>query len=89
MMRVYKYPIPVATTFTLLIHKGARLLHVERQHDQACMWALVDPDAKPVERYFRVYGTGHPIDDASGLTYIGTFQINGGEFVFHLFEVSP
>lgn len=35
-------------------------------------------------RHFRIKGTGHAADDIGD--YIGTFQLNGGSLVFHLFE---
>ncbi len=51
------------------------------------IWALVDTDAPEEARVFHVRGTGHPAD-ALG-RYVGTFQIDGGALVFHLFEGEP
>jgi len=50
------------------------------------LYALVDLDAKLETRKFRFAGTGHPIKERD-LKYIGTFQLQGGNFVGHLFEI--
>ena len=69
--------------------KGAQILTVQAQHDIPCIWALVEPKAGLAEeetRKFRMFGTGHEIHDHSELFYIGTFQLNDGAFIGHLFE---
>jgi len=38
-----------------------------------------------VPRTFAIYGTGHKHEHVEG-TYIGTFQLDGGSLVFHVFE---
>lgn len=35
----------------------------------------------------RIFGTGHTIQDADRLEYIGTIQMCGGALVFHVFKV--
>ena len=55
---------------------------------QACIWALVDPNAALVRRRFRCAGTGHFLTDAmSSIDHVGTFLISQGALVFHLFEI--
>lgn len=49
------------------------------------LWVLVDPNAPEEPRSFSVYGTGHFMPDNPG-TFIGTFQMLGGDLIFHLFE---
>ena len=53
--------------------------------DREATRALVDPDAKLVDRDISIHGTGHPLPNDPG-TYIGTFQLQGGAFVFHAFD---
>lgn len=36
-------------------------------------------------RVIRIYGTGHPMPDNPG-SYIGSFMLHGGEFVFHAYD---
>jgi hypothetical protein len=88
MLTVYKYPIAGADEFTLSLPVGAQLLSVQMQNGQPCLWALVDPDTRPVNRKFRLAGTGHPIEQSNvELKYVSTFQANGGALVFHVFEI--
>lgn len=87
MQTVYKYEIPIADEFGLVLPCGAQVLSVQVQRDQPCIWALVDPqEHKKRRRLFRFAGTGHPIS-ASNLLFIGTFQMDNGALVFHLFEM--
>jgi len=65
---------------------GAEVLCVQTQNETACLWAMVDPDEPLLKRSFCIYGTGHPVPNASQ-KYIGTYQIKGGALVFHCFEV--
>jgi hypothetical protein len=82
---VWKYPIDMVDLFSLDLPLGAQVLHVEMQKDTCCMWCLVDPDAPPKARRFRLAGTGHPIIDCE-VKYIGTFNMMDSVLVFHLFE---
>ena len=67
--------------------RSARILDVQVQHGEVCIWALVDPDEGNETRHFSVFGTGHEIHDSDhAYIYIGTFQLEGGALVFHLFE---
>ena len=83
---IYKYPVTVYDDFVVELPEGARVLTVDVQHGEPVMWAMVDPTAPTSKRHFRLIGTGHPIEDAAALTFIGTFQMRDGALVFHLFE---
>lgn len=99
-LKVFRYPLAVTDQQTIPMPRGARLLSVQRResgepvrvgvgsHEPVELWALVDPDAPPEERRFRVAGTGHPIeDDPARLSFLGSVQLLGGQLVFHVFEV--
>lgn len=64
---------------------GAEVLSVQMQDESPTIWTLVDPAAEKVPTRLGVYGTGHPIPDNPG-RFIGTFQMEGGALVFHLFQ---
>lgn len=81
---VWKFPVSLEDQFPLEMPEGAQPLSVQMQHGQPCLWALVNPDAPRRSRFFRLVGTGHPVEE--GLGFVGTFQLNGGALVFHLFE---
>jgi hypothetical protein len=83
---IWKFAVPGPARFSTAMPAGAEILAVQVQGDAPQMWALVDPES-PVElRTFQSFGTGHVID-ASILAYLGTVQFDGGELVFHVFEV--
>ena len=87
-MTVWKYPIPLHDHLEMLLPSGAQVLKVECQHEQPCLWALVNPGAPEETRHFRIAGTGHVIID-KGLSFVSTFQMDGGALVFHVFEIKP
>ena len=86
---IYKYPLNFlsrrATRCEVQMPRDAQILTMELQHGTPCIWARVDPTQEMVTRTFVMYGTGHPINDGA-LEYVGTFQLEGGNFVFHVFE---
>jgi hypothetical protein len=86
-VRVYKYPLEVIDQQTVQLPVGAEVLCVQAQHGRPCLWALVDDsDTTPTEaRTFFTHGTGHKVSPAIG-GYIGTYQLEDGAFVGHIFE---
>ena len=86
--KVFKYELRVASRSSINMPKGAEILTAQVQFDTPCIWALVNPDTPTEERFFRVFGTGHQIQYDMGIEfkYIGTFQVDGGSYVFHVFE---
>lgn len=83
---VWKYPVPVTDYFTIYMPREAKPLAVMMQQGEPHLWALVDPPLAAVERYFRVAGTGHFVDDQI-IAHVGSFQLSGGALVFHVFEI--
>lgn len=76
--------------FTVKMPRGASVLHVHEQAGEICLWAMCEPEAKPVARRFVVFPTGgsvlFPIGDAAGeVEYLGT--AHAGALVWHVFEV--
>lgn len=86
MKTIWKFPLLVTDLCRIQIPKNAEVLTVQRQNEQVCLWALVDPEANKETRYFEVHGTGNPIleSDNRERRYIGTFQ--AAPFVWHVFE---
>lgn len=88
MQSVYKYTIPMEDYFSLDLPKEAKILTVQEQHGKPQLWALVKQDEPNKKRSFRLVGTGHPIEESpETLNYIGTFQLAGGGFIGHVFEI--
>ena len=68
----------------LELPQGWEPLHVAMQDRQACLWALVDPDAPKVPALVQSYGMGFSLADDPG-KFLGTAQ--QGPFVWHFFHV--
>ena len=85
---IWKFELKTTDTQKLEMPVGAEILTVQAQNERPCLWALVDPTEKKETRLFDIFGTGHPIhcDMSIGRRYIGTYQLNGGSLVFHVFE---
>jgi hypothetical protein len=83
--QLWKYPI---TNFHLApteleIPKGGEVLAVQNQFEVPTIWVKVNPDNEKEKRKFQIYGTGHPLDE--NIDYIGTFQEDNGQLIWHLF----
>ncbi len=90
MTKIYKYPLAVLDAQEILVPQGAFVLSVQIQHHGGIVfWAMVDDEAGPERRTYRVFGTGQPIPDdltnaRNGSRYLGTVQ--DGVLVWHVFE---
>jgi hypothetical protein len=87
---IYKYEIPVRDNFELMLPVGAKILcvQVDQKNGKPHIWAIVYPSATKTMHYFELFGTGWGISDSMGTErkYIGTFQLDNGDFIQHLFE---
>ena len=88
MKTVYKFDLIIADEQTILLHPSAEILHVALQDCRStlCLWALIDTaDVSLRLRRIFIHGTGHDVGDAPK-KYIGTFQLDSGRLVFHVFD---
>lgn len=86
MKRVYKYPLSIVDFQTLGMPADAKLLTVQAQRNQPCLWALVDTERAQEEVTLRLVGTGHEFEDADQWEHLGSFQLDAGLLVFHVFR---
>lgn len=85
---IYKWQIETTDIQDVTVPKGTKILTVQTQKHTPCIWGLVPQDSTEGEDItLRVIGTGHPIENADELEYIGTYQIHDGQLVFHVFKV--
>jgi hypothetical protein len=82
--KVFKYPLEMTSDQMIEMPKGAAVLCVQAQGGLPKLWASVDPTAPRVKRRFGIYGTGHEMPGFLA-HYVGTFQMQDGAFVFHVF----
>lgn len=89
MKRIFKYDIPVADHFGLILPLGAEILTFQSQRGGFYIWAIIEEGLNDEKRYFRLAGTGHDLteDFPKIKKYIGTAQLANGGLVFHLFEI--
>ena len=89
MRAIYKYLIPVQNEFEIPMPVSSEVLAVQVQHGVPCIWCLLNPGNATKNRKFRIYPTGFEIPDKyiDAMRYVGTFQLEEGDFIGHLFEV--
>ncbi len=86
MKSIHKYKLTIGDELVVEMPEGARLLDVQVQRGEPCLWALVDTSAPPKKRHLAIRGTGHAADGLESVVYVGTFQLQGGGLIFHLFD---
>lgn len=82
---IYKYELSVEDAVEIQMPAGADVLCVQVQQSKPYLWAKVHTSATETTRKFYVVGTGHPMP-VDAKEYVGTFQLQGGSLVFHVFE---
>jgi len=85
-MRIWKWTIATTDRQTLHMPKGAKILTVQSQGEEAQLWALCDETEVKEPRRFAIHGTGNPMPTGDPGVYIGTYQLMEGRLVFHVFE---
>lgn len=85
-MVIWKFDV-LPDKFECEMPEGAAILTVQTQGSEPKMWALVDPTRPRKTRRFATFATGQPVPDGGDLRYVGTFQLDGGDLIFHLFEI--
>lgn len=86
--QVWKFPIPMQDHFALEMPREARILSCATQDGAPFLWAVVDPEKPRRAHRFDLVGTGQPVPHADA-PYVGSFQLFGGNLVFHLFVHWP
>jgi len=84
MKTIYKTELDEATNYVELPANSSPLC-LQLQKEIPCIWWQV-PDTEAVTKRFDVFviGTGY-ILPARAITYVGTFQVEEGRFVFHVY----
>lgn len=87
MRSIWKFEIEVTDDQLIEMPAWAEILAVQTQNGRPCLWARVDPEATKMKRRILTHGTGHQVPSTTG-DYIGTYQVQGGALVFHVFEAA-
>ncbi len=84
---MYKYVLPEQEVFSLDLPVGAKIYHAGMQGSSYCIWAEVNvEEQRTLTRQFKLLATGE-VEERMDVSYLGTFIENGGEYVYHLYEV--
>ncbi len=88
MKKVYKYPLGIKSSASIVMLKNTEILKLDLQNNQPCIWAIVDINQTEMKaRTFRTYGTGQALEAHPG-EYIDSYQVDDGKLVFHVFETT-
>lgn len=85
---IFKYTLAAIGTQSVEMPVGSQILSLDVQNNQVQLWAMVDPNEREKENIkIEMMGTGHAftIPDEF-LKFIGTVQLSGGKWVFHIFQ---
>lgn len=85
MKTIWKFPLEVVDEQLVDMPEGSEILAVQVQLGVPCLWAAVTPDAAKVKRCIATYGTGHPMKSRAADQYVGSYQLQGGALVFHVY----
>lgn len=87
MKEIFKYPIETKEEQKIWVTGPLCLLCVQIQMKEPFIWALVDTCAPSVPVDILIHGTGNPINHsiAHEHRYLGTYQLDDGALVFHVF----
>lgn len=84
METIWKYELEVVGSQEIKLPTGFEVLSVQVQNGIPCLWVRVDALRPTHKTEIIIHGTGHPVPDTTG-KYLGTFQMNGGALVWHVF----
>lgn len=84
-IHVFKYQLAVVDHQVVEIPHGAELLCVQTQYGVPAIWAKVDDEHPEVGYDVFMVGTGHNASRTKGVKYLGSFQLQDGRFVGHVF----
>lgn len=85
MKTIWKFPFKISDVVRFMAPEHSEVLSIQMQNGVSCIWMLVCPGNRLIEKKFRIVGTGHPIDGFLG-KFVGTIQEANGLLVWHIFE---
>lgn len=92
---VLKLTLPLAGELQVKMGRGAKVLSVAAvlsfptQRWMPQLWVLNDNDAPMQKRTVRVVATGKPCDGVENMDFAGTFLLDNGGYVGHVFVEKP
>lgn len=93
MLTIYKYKLNVHGEQIIELPGVGRILHVGVQNNVPYVWCEVDVQTPvvrtPEKKYLHIFQTGEeiPREIINQRKYIGTFLIDGGDYVGHVYQI--
>lgn len=81
---IWKFPLALTTSQEISIPADFKILTVQEQAGQLCLWAEVMPTVAARKLTIYITGTGRYIPDDPHAEYIGSVQQNN--FVWHVYR---
>lgn len=88
MQKIFKYLLPLTPLNTISLPSGFKVLSVQIQHGNICMWVQLDPGAKHVMTQIAILATGETFPRGYDGCYAGTVLSPNGMEVYHIFYSS-
>ena len=85
--KIYKYKLDIKGIQRIEMPEWAEILCIQTQNEIPYIWALVQPSSPVTKRTFEIFETGNNVQENANRSYVGTYQLNNGELVFHCFEL--
>ena len=93
METIHKYTLDITDTQEIVLPYGAQIMSVCEQRNRVVLYALIDmyENTQQICHTIRIVGTGQPLekDFIRTHSFIGTVSLNGGDFMWHVFEETP
>lgn len=88
-MIILKYTLQVDSFQEIDIPKSGKIISLQVQHNMPVIWVQCVGNGKEqkTKRKFITLTTGLEHVNNETLYYIGTYQLNNGNFVGHLYEI--
>lgn len=86
MKTIHKYYLRMDALCEIPMPEDSKILSVGVQFDNPAIWVEVDINKKEVIRKFQLIQTGDVVE-VSGKRFIGTFILNEGHYILHLYEI--
>lgn len=84
--KIWKVILKVTDTQEIEVPAGSRFLCAREQANQVCVWFRCNPDVAKSKRTILICGTDHDAPEYQDAAYLGTAIVNGGAYVWHVFE---
>lgn len=82
---IWKYILKVDNEQVIDMPFGAQFLSVQVQHGEPCLWVRCQSNAQEVPVKVVTVSTGNPAEHVEGMQFVGTYQLDNGGFVRHVF----